>query len=231
MNNIIGVIILMMTFVPVASCRQYDRIIIYNQVKASECYQKHAELKKNKKIWNRKVSSAKRIKIHSYENDGFISTPINLKQVKGYGPISIKGIITNYYELSGYKSNARTKAKIFVESVYKGDVKLKGKSVIVIMQGGLVSSDKYYHGRHNPIPKQKVYLDNVDAPLPKIGSEIIAAMDINEYKNSNMTNFDMGLKVNRISSGGSYRISIPEYTLWVKNRDTKQYEVSKKSNI
>lgn len=168
-------------------------------------------IQKNKSQWNAQVNRAKELKIRSYSETSSYVFPTDLKEMRRYHSQLIKGIVTKYAMLSGFRDDTYTKAIVKVDKVLMGKSKaLQGRTIILILHGGLTTDGKSY-------------VHDTDVPLPEIGSSIITPIAYIEYDQDDNSEFTEGIRNNNIKSKTAYIPYDPLASIWVKNSGAKEY--------
>ncbi|WP_125588240.1 hypothetical protein [Companilactobacillus jidongensis] len=188
---------------------------------------------KNKTKWDSEVAKAKKIDVTSIDESSSYIFPSSIKEFKDYKSLLIKGTVVNYKQLSYIHNEAYTKASIKIDAVLLGSQKsLEGKTVDLILHGGLTKSSDYLFGMNDleyngvavvPNSDEELYIHDTDAPLPAIGSSIITDINYVEYDDHDSTDFANAMRVNKIKSKTVYRPNAEQFTLWVKDVGAKEY--------
>lgn len=188
---------------------------------------------KNKAKWDAQVAKAKKIDVTSIGETSSYVFPSSIKKFKEAKSLLIKGTVVNYEKLSYIHDDAYTQASIRIDKVLLGDQKkLEGKTVTLILHGGLTKSSDYLSDKNdleyngvavNPHSDEERYIHDTDAPLPAIGSSIITDINYVEYNDQDSTAFANAMRLNKIKSKTVYRPRAEQFTLWVKDAGAKEY--------
>lgn len=207
-----------------------------NSVKDSAKAQEKASRQTQDQVmsrWNKQVSKATKIDTRSYNEAASYISPTDLKQMRQFKKLFIKGTVLNYHKLSEIKFDTYTKATVKVEKVLMGNNKeLEGKNITLILHGGLTTVKDFFYNTDNrdhngvtihPKPNGELYLHDTDAPLPEIGAQIILPLDVIEYDREDSSEFITAMRINNIKSKTAYVPFDPIFSIWVKNSNAKKY--------
>ncbi|WP_125762078.1 hypothetical protein [Companilactobacillus hulinensis] len=199
----------------------------------SELQVQKQKITRNKKAWDEKVSDIKRIDVRTIGETSSYVFPQNLKEMKASKKPLIKGTVVNLEKMTNLNHLANTKATVKIDAVLMGDKKLKNKTITIVLSGGIVAAREYFNGMNlesgkyngvtvNPDSNQKLYINDTDGPLPKIGSKIITDLSLNSYDKTDTGEFATMLRSNDLKNNKSYLSGEP-FTFWVKNTNSKKY--------
>jgi len=207
-----------------AGCNQQsDSTVENNRV---EQQKQNRLIKKNRQIWNKRVRSAKDIRLPSYERyitkvpTGYNDDDMSLSRLENGNQLVVKAKVMNLQPEFGLFT-VETKASILITEVISGDKSLQGKVVKTEFSGGLAKAKDYftdiegnYSGKEFGVndPKTIIYSANPVIPMPKIGNTVI--LGISRYRPENKYQQKMAQK-NGLMTKNSYMINNPEVTYWV----------------
>ncbi|AKP66275.1 hypothetical protein [Companilactobacillus ginsenosidimutans] len=173
------------------------------------------EINNNKINWDKGTSSLKVVKDKSTITD-LASFPTSLDKLKKDNDYVIQGTIIDLDEMTDYNENAMTKATILVDNVISGGNGIQDHTIKVVFTGGVTENSK----------SQQVYVNRVDAPIPEIGSKIITGIRTNRSQDTTDKKYAKYLKTNKLGGSDTFKISVPEYNIWVKNDGEKKYSLN-----
>ena len=178
-------------------------------------------IKKNQRAWKKQISKADVIHSDEFSNtNDFVAT--SLGQFQNHSKSTIKGTVYNLEKMSSPKNMAYTKATIHVDKVLTGDKDLENKNIYVALPGGLVSFEHWYANMSKPKDfDHEMLVKNDEAPLPKIGSEIITGLIPNSVDEP--SEYNDALKQSGFTITNSYAIDVPRYNIWIKSPTAKSF--------
>lgn len=191
--------------------------------------QKRSELiKKNRKVWNKRIKSAKDVNDPNYDKEilkipsGYDDSTMSLQRLKDGNQNVIVGQVLNLQPEFGRKVVTETKGTVYVQNVISGDKSLKGRTIKTEFSGGLAKSEDYFRSLDGdfvgsqfgvPNPKTIVYSSIATKPIPKIGSKFIAGIKL--YSPDNKTQ-QATYKKYGLTTKNFYVLENPEVTFWIK---------------
>lgn len=146
-------------------------------------------LKKNTKNWHQQTKGAQLVHFSVMHGD-FVGSVHSLKAIENMHSDSsvIKGKLLNLHEVK-YKQTKDfssitpyTRMEIKVDNIIGGNKKPAHKVIDILFPNGLTPSNDLYK-RINPHLKQgkKILVQDDNAPLPKIGSEVIMSIQESDW--------------------------------------------------
>lgn len=217
MKKILPILTLLFAIVAISACTQKsssENAASKNETAIESKPQQNIterEIQNNKISWDKATSSLKIVKDKSVISD-LASYPISMKKLKKDNDYVIQGTVVNLQEMTDNNGAAMTKATILVNKVISGGDGIRNHTIKVTFAGGITTNSK----------GKKVYVKNVDAPIPEIGSKIITGIKTNSSDDADkkMAKY---LKANKLGVSDSFTISVPEYDLWIKKENSKKY--------
>lgn len=174
----------------------------------------HREIEQNKTTWEKKTSDLKVVNNKTTISD-LATFPKDLDGLKKKNDYVISGTVVNLQQMTDLNSNAMTKVTILVSRVISGDDKLTDHKITVVWHGGITKNAK----------SKKVFIQSKETPLPEIGSKIITGIN-NNTKTDLDKKYVEYLKDNHIKTSSLFKVSVPEYNVWIKNSDDKKYKLN-----
>lgn len=233
MKNRMLFFLLLLSFVLLVSCgkssrssgiNKKDNEIVQVQKKVSSI--KNGE--SNKDIWKNKIKNLDTVNIQNDSVYYNISTTVD--SLAANSQAVIEGEIVNLEEMTGAKNTAVTKVTVDIKNVLRGNEKLTGATVKVIMRGGTVTVKNLYAGMeeraiaggfpYEQKKNEKVFVKDSQIPLPSIGSNIVTGINLN-LSNTVDQAYNIYLEKNGLGGNDSYSISTPEYNIW--KQEGKKY--------
>ncbi|MBL3531497.1 hypothetical protein JMJ99_08965 [Companilactobacillus zhachilii] len=203
-----------------------------NQVK-QQAQKLERTIQKNQKVWQKKKFAA--VNVNQKDLVPFVATiptgyhdeDMSLSRFKNGSQLVVQAQVVN---LQAEKPTlvTKTKATIYIKKVLVGNEDYQGKTIKTELSGGLTTAKfKYaslegeYVGKQYGFknPQAKVYSDNPNSPLRKIGQTIIVGL--NRFRPES----DHDLKqhqANGLTPNNFFVINNPDVTYWVKNNGKYQ---------
>lgn len=177
-------------------------------------------IRKNQLNWRRQTAKADVIESDELNKSDFVA--ISMDQLKNHSKSVIKGRVYNLQKMVSPKNMAYTKATIHIDKVISGDKALQGHNVYVALAGGLVSFNHWYANMNHPKDyDREVLVNNEEAPLPQIGSQVITGLIPNPIDES--SDYNASLKQSGFTINNSYAADNLQYNFWVKNKNQKKF--------
>lgn len=184
-------------------------------------------IQKNQKVWQKEKATAVNVNQKDFVPfeatipTGYHDEDMSLVRFKNGSQLVVQAQVVN---LQSEKPAivTRTKATIYIKKVLAGNKEYQNKTVKTEFSGGLTTAkfkytnlDGKYVGLQYGIKssKTKVYSDNPNSPIPKIGQEIVVGL--NKFQPENEHDRKIHCK-NDLTTKNFYLINNPDVTYWVK---------------
>lgn len=185
-------------------------------------------LKKNTQNWNHQTKGAQMVHLSGTYND-FNGSVHSLKAIENMHSDSsvIKGKVLNLHQVKYNHSEegsifpAYTRMEIKVNTIIGGNKKPAKKVIDVLFADGLTTYNSFYK-RINPNLKRsrKVFVQDDNVPLPRIGSEVI--MSIQESDWAYACTYLNAIK-NGFHEDRFYQPVMQTLHFWIKNPGDKEF--------
>lgn len=134
--------------------------------------------------------------------------------------IVLKGIVTDWANASKHNNQVMTKLSFYITNQlnYKTKNNMTGKTISIYMPGGYTTfSEKQTQ------EKEKVFIDDVKTPLPRIGDQLLVVVQPFDLKESEKLNYDFNTKI-KFDKNMPYQLAAKEYSIFNLNKKTHKYE-------
>lgn len=188
-------------------------------------------IRKNQLNWQKQTAKVDVIESDELTKNEFVAT--SMDQLKNHSKSVIKGQVYNLQKMVSPKNMVYTKATIHIDKVLSGDHSLQGQNVYIALAGGLVSFNHWYANmNHQKDDDREILVNNEEAPLAKIGSQIITGLVPNPIDES--SDYNASLKQSGFTINNSYAVDNLQYNFWIKNKNQKKFvlnnpQIKKKS--
>lgn len=150
--------------------------------------------------------------------------------------IVLKGIVTDWTNAQRYNGQVMTKVSFYVNNQlnYKAENNMTGKTISIYMLGGNTtlgeqskSVPEKSFGEKQKLTqsqeKEKVFIDDAKTPLPRIGDQLLVAVQPFDLKESGKLNYDFNIKI-KFDKDMPYQLAAKEYSVFNLNTKTHKYE-------
>lgn len=152
--------------------------------------------------------------------------------------ILLKGIVTYWTNAQRYNGQVMTKVSFYINNQlnYKTENNMTGKTISIYMLGGNTTLGE----QNKAIPeksfgekqkltqsqeKEKVFIDDSKTPLPRIGDQLLVAVQPFDLKESGKLNYNFNTKI-EFDKDMPYQLAAKEYSIF--NLNTKKHEYESK---
>ncbi|MFC6177020.1 hypothetical protein ACFQAV_09215 [Companilactobacillus huachuanensis] len=178
-------------------------------------------IRHSNKIWQKSIKDADIIDMDGQaDSRGYIA--YSMSQLKEVNKLVVKGTIIKLESMNNPNNMALTKATIKIDKILHGKKSLNGKTITVAFNGGVTTFDKWYAGLPSPKDEDhKVFIKYDEFPIPEIGSQIITGLL--PANASEPSDYMRAIKNNKFDFKKTYVLGMPEFNLWVKKPNEKEF--------
>lgn len=183
-----------------------------------------AAIKGNTSKWNKAISDLEVVKTDKYGNDrGYIAR--TMKELKKVNESVIQGTIYDMSKIVNLNNGTYTKVTVHVDKVISGKKSLQGKKIVLVMNGGITTTNSWYKNQNQTREtNHDILVQYNEAPLPTVGSKIIGG--ITTIEKTEPTIYMKTIKKNNLANTNTYNLGMPAFNYWIKDSKDKQYHLN-----
>lgn len=183
-----------------------------------------AAIKGNTSKWNKAISDLEVVKTDKYGNDrGYIAR--TMKELKKVNESVIQGTVYDMSKMDNLNNGAYTKVTVHVDKVISGKKSLQGKKIVLVMNGGITTTNSWYKSQNQTREtNHDILVQYNEAPLPTVGSKIIGG--ITTIEKTEPTIYMKTIKKNNLANTNTYNLGMPAFNYWIKDSKDKQYHLN-----
>lgn len=185
---------------------------------------KDTAIKENTSRWHKTISGLEVVKTDKYGNDrGYIAR--TMKELKKVNESVIQGTVYDMSKIDNFNNGAYTKVTVYVDKVISGKKSLQGKKIVLVMNGGITTTNSWYKNQNQTREtNHDILVQYNEAPLPKVGSKIIGG--ITTIEKTEPTIYMKTIKKNNLANTNTYDLDMPAFNFWIKDSKDKQYHLN-----